>query len=59
MSRKKSTFEYPKLMKKLLLTAALLLSAVSATNSFQKLSDPIPECPPACPGGGNVIVQVG
>jgi hypothetical protein len=45
-------------MKKLILATVLLLSAVSASNPFQKFNDPYPECPPAC-GSGNVIAQVG
>jgi hypothetical protein len=44
-------------MKKLILTAALLLSAVGASSPFQKFSDPVPECPPNC-DGGQVIAQI-
>jgi hypothetical protein len=46
-------------MKKLILAAALLLSAVSARSPFQKFNDHIPECPPICGNGGNVIAHVG
>ena len=44
-------------MKKLILTTALLLSAVGASNPFKLFNDPIPECPPNC-GDGQVIAQV-
>jgi len=42
-------------MKKLILTAALLLVAAGAKSPFQ-FQDPIMECPPNC--GGNVIAMV-
>jgi hypothetical protein len=58
MSRKPKTFDYSKDMKKLILTAALMLAAVGAGSPVQKFADPLPECPPACSDGGNVIAQV-
>jgi hypothetical protein len=45
-------------MKKLILAAALLLSAAGARSPFN-FNDPIPDCPPACQGNnGNIIAIV-
>jgi hypothetical protein len=44
-------------MKKIILAAALLLSAVGANSSLQRFADPVPECPPACSDSGNVIAH--
>jgi len=50
---KERTLQYDKGMKRLILAAALLLTAVSANSTLQRFSDPIPECPPACSEVGN------
>jgi hypothetical protein len=43
-------------MKKIILAAALLLSAVGAsTTTINKFQDPVMECPPMCVSGGNVV----
>jgi hypothetical protein len=40
-------------MKKLILTALLLLAAAGSRTTIQRFADPIPECPPACDNSGN------
>jgi len=45
-------------MKKLIFAVALLLSAAGARTANHRFNDPIPECPPACSGTGNVVAVV-
>jgi len=46
-------------MKKLILVAALLLTAAGARSPIQRFQDPVPECPPNCGSGGNIVSVVG
>jgi hypothetical protein len=50
-------FHYAKEMKKLIFTAALLLTGVGAKSPLPRFQDPVPECPPNC-GSGQVIAMV-
>ena len=52
-----STLKYSKDMKKLVLAAALLLTAMGARSPLPSFGDPIPECPPACSNSGNVVAH--
>jgi hypothetical protein len=40
-------------MKKLIFTAAFLLTIVGAGSTLPKFQGPNPVCPPVCNGGGN------
>lgn len=45
-------------MKKLILTAAFLLTVVGTSSTLPKFQGPMPDCPPNCGDGGNIVSTV-
>ncbi len=56
--RTTSSISYAKDMKRLILTAAFLLTIAGARSPIQKFQSPAPLCPPNCGDGGNIVSMV-